>query len=90
MPLPSPELVPIAREMAGNRLLLSFSGRDSLAMWLWLREQGFELIPYWCYTVPHLSYDDEMLDYYERYFGVHYCLPHPRTYACDARRMAAP
>lgn len=81
MPLPSPELVPIVREMAGNRLLLSFSGRDSLAMWLWLRDQGFELIPYWCYTVPGLSYDDEMIDYYERYFGCSILrLPAPETY----------
>jgi hypothetical protein len=81
MPLPSPQLVPIAREMAGNRLLLSFSGRDSLAMWLWLRDRGFELIPYWCYTVPHLSYDDEMIDYYERYFGCSILrLPAPETY----------
>jgi len=81
LPLPSPRLVEIARQVAGNRLLLSFSGRDSLACWLYLRDQGFELIPYFCYTVPGLSYDDEMLDYYERFFGQHIIrLPHPRTY----------
>jgi hypothetical protein len=80
-PLPSEMLVDIARSIAGNRLLLAFSGRDSLAAWLYLRDK-FEIIPYFCYTVPHLSYDDEMLDYYERYFGVHIIrLPHPRTYA---------
>lgn len=81
MPLPSPDLVPLARQIAGERLLLSFSGRDSLALWLYLREQGFELVPYWCYTVPGLSYDEEMLDYYERWFDTHIIrLPHPRTY----------
>ncbi len=80
-PLPSEELIPIVRENAGNRLLLSFSGRDSLAAWLYLREHGFELIPYWCYSVPGLSYDTQMLDYYEREMGVHIIrLPHPRLY----------
>lgn len=81
MPISSSDLVPIARGIAGNRLLLSFSGRDSLALWLYLREQGFELVPYWCYTVPGLSYDEEMLAYYEDWFGQHIIrLPHPRTY----------
>ncbi len=81
MPLPSPELVPIARQIAGDRLLLSFSGRDSLAAWVFCREAGFELIPYWCYTVPGLSYDEQMLEYYERVFDTHIIrLPHPRTY----------
>lgn len=80
LPLPSGELVDIARQIAGDRLLLSFSGRDSLAAWLYLRDK-FEIVPYFCYTVPHLSYDDEMLDYYERYFRTHIIrLPHPRTY----------
>jgi hypothetical protein len=79
-PLPSGELVEIARSIAGNRLLLSFSGRDSLAAWLYLRGE-FEIIPYFCYTVPGLSYDNEMLDYYERHFQTHIIrLPHPRTY----------
>lgn len=81
MPLPSPELVPLARAIAGDTLLLALSGRDSAAMWLYLRELDFRIVPYWCYTVPHLSYDDEMLDYYERYFDTHIIrLPHPRTY----------
>lgn len=81
LPLPSPDLLEIARGIAGNRLLLSFSGRDSLAAWLYLRENGFELIPYFCYTVPGLSYDGQMLDYYESKLGTHIIrLPHPRTY----------
>jgi len=80
LPLPSDALVPIAKAIAGSRILLSFSGKDSLAMWLYLRNK-FEIIPYFCYTIPHLSYDDEMLDYYERFFGTHIIrLPHPRTY----------
>jgi len=78
IPKPSGDLVPVARGIAGNRLLLSFSGRDSLAAWIFLRDAGFEIIPYWLYTVPGLSYDVEMLDYYQRYFGTHIIrLPHP-------------
>jgi len=68
-PLPSAELLEIARQVAGNRLLLSFSGRDSLAAWLYLRENGFELIPYWCYTVPGLSYDEQRRYYNMRVGG---------------------
>ncbi len=79
-PIPSDDLRQYARDIAGNRLLLSFSGRDSLAAWLYLRDH-FELIPYWCYTVPGLSYDEQMLEYYEREFHCHIIrLPHPRTY----------
>lgn len=79
--IPSCDLLAIVREIAGDRLLLSFSGRDSLAVWLYLRDAGFELIPYWCYTVPGLSYDEQMLEYYERVLGTHIVrLPHPRTY----------
>lgn len=78
LPLPSAQLIDVARKIAGNRLLLSFSGRDSLAAWLYLRDAGFELIPYFCYTIPHLSYDDQMLEYYERELGAHIIrLPHP-------------
>jgi hypothetical protein len=80
LPVPSPELRQIARDIAGDRLLLSFSGRDSLAAWLYLRDH-FELVPYWCYTVPGLSYDEQMLEYYERELGCRIIrLPHPRTY----------
>ena len=81
VPLPSAELPEIVRGIAGDRLLLSFSGRDSLSLWIFLRGEGFDIIPYFCYTVPGLSYDNEMLYYYERYFDTHIIrLPHPRTY----------
>lgn len=86
--IPSRELVEVARKITGGKVLLAFSGRDSLACWLRLRGAGFECIPYFCYTVPHLSYDDEMLGYYERFFGTHIIrLPHPRTY--ELLRVAA-
>lgn len=79
--IPSADLVEVARGIAGNQMILSFSGRDSLACWLYALDCGLEVIPYFCYTVPGLSYDDEMLDYYESYFGTHIArYPHPRTY----------
>lgn len=81
-PMPSDLLVDVVHKIAGETLLLSFSGRDSLATWLFLRDAGFQLIPYFCYTVPHLSYDDEALAYYEKFFQTHIIrLPHPNTYS---------
>jgi len=62
-------------------MLLAFSGRDSLCCWLRLRAAGIEIIPYFLYTVPGLSYDDEMLAYYERFFNTPIIrLPHHVTY----------
>jgi hypothetical protein len=77
------DLVPLVKEIiGGNKILLSFSGKDSLAMWLFLREQGFEVIPYTLYTVPHLSFEDEALHYYQVLFGQKiYNLPHPYFYS---------
>lgn len=77
-----------ASSPSGDTILLSFSmGKDSLAMWLYLREH-FEIIPYFLYWVPHLSFVDAALAYYEDWFGQEIIkLPHPlfyqmlRTYA---------
>lgn len=91
MPLPSDQLMSVARSIAGNKILLAFSGRDSLAMWLYLRDAGFEIIPYFCYTVPGLSYDAEMMAYYETQFNTHIIrLPHPRTYELFHARAYLP
>lgn len=82
-PVPSLDLFDVVDRLqeGDRRVILSFSGKDSLAAWLYLREHGFEVIPYWCYSVPGLSFDDEMLDYYESFFGTHiYRFLHPATY----------
>lgn len=80
-PAPSRDLLEVARARTGGRVLMSFSGRDSLAAWCYLRDAGFECIPFFCYSVPHLSYDDQMLEYYERVFDTHIIrLPHPHLY----------
>lgn len=65
-------LYDVARDIGGDTLVLAFSrGKDSLAVWLELRDQ-FKIIPYYCYMVPGgLSYERDSLDYYEQFFGVH-------------------
>lgn len=79
-PIPSIELPKIVLELQGGQkdVLLSFSGKDSLATWIFLREQGFTVHPYWAYLLPDLENDNQMLDYYEKYFKTHIIrLPHP-------------
>lgn len=82
-PVASLDLFDVVTSLQGGdrRALLSFSGKDSLAAWLYLREHDFEVIPYWCYSVPGLSFDDEMIQYYEDYFQTHiYRFLHPASY----------
>lgn len=78
------ELLDSARAYAGDTLLLAFSGgKDSLAMWLWLREVAPELrlVPFYMDMIPGLSLIDDMLSYYEDFFGVHiYRMLHPVFY----------
>lgn len=83
LPVPSAQLFDIVRELqkGDNRVLLSFSGKDSLAAWLYLHENGFEVIPYWCYMVPGLSFDVEMIEYYQDFFKTKiYRFLHPAAY----------
>lgn len=83
-PVPSADLFDVVARLQENdrRVLLSFSGKDSLAAWCYLLEHGFEPIPYWCYIVPGLSYDDEMIAYYENHFHTHiYRFLHPAGYS---------
>ena len=56
--------------MTGGRCLLGFSrGKDSIAAWLYLREFFNEVIPFHCSSIPHLSFVDESLNYYESVFN---------------------
>lgn len=82
-PVPSVELFEVVDRLqeGDRRVMLSFSGKDSLAAWLYLREHEFTVIPYWCYSVPGLSFDVEMLEYYEDFFKTHiYRFLHPASY----------
>jgi len=77
-----------ASSPSGRKILFSFSlGKDSIAMWLYLREH-FDVVPYFLYWVPGLSFVDAALVYFEDYFDQEIIkLPHPlfyqmlRTYA---------
>ncbi len=71
-------LIERVRELSGDTILLSFSrGKDSIAMWLYLRPH-FEIVPYYLDWIPGLSWVDESLAYYEAFFGQHIIrLPHP-------------
>lgn len=55
-----------------DTIMLSFSrGKDSIAAWLVLREHFPRIIPVHMHAVPHLSFVDESLAYYEKFFGTH-------------------
>lgn len=67
-PLAGLDLIKRVKEITGDTILLSFSGgKDSIAMWLYLREH-FEIIPYFLYWVPGLSFVEESMAYYEDFF----------------------
>lgn len=76
------DLIDFVRSERGNTVLLSFStGKDSLASWLYLREHGFEIVPYFLYLVPGLRFQEMALEYYEQFFGQHIIrLPYPGFY----------
>ena len=62
--------------------ILAFStGKDSIAAWLQLRKYFQRIVPYYCYSIPGLSFVEESLRYYEDFFGCHiYRLPHRSFY----------
>lgn len=67
-PLSGMALIDRVRELKGDTILLSFScGKDSLALWLYLREH-FNIIPYHLWWIPDMEYVEVSLDYYEKYF----------------------
>jgi len=81
-PVPSADLPQVVRDLQNgdSRVLLSISGKDSLAAWLFLREHNFSVIPYFCYSVPGLSYDVDWIGYLEDYFDTSiYRFLHPAS-----------
>lgn len=80
-PLSSEALIAKVKELSGDTILMSFSGgKDSIAMWLYLREH-FTIIPYFLYWVPGLSFVEESMDYYEEFFDTEITrMPHPLFY----------
>jgi hypothetical protein len=67
------------RRLNGAKVMLAFSrGKDAIGAWLALRADGFDVIPVHYETCPGLSFVNESLAYYERFFGVSILsLPHP-------------
>lgn len=56
-------------QMASGVCLLGFSrGKDSIAAWIYLKQYFHTIIPFHCASVPHLSFVDASLEYYERIF----------------------
>ena len=80
-PLQGEALVRYVRDLSGDTVLLGFSlGKDSLAMWLFLRDH-FDIKPYYLYYFRNMSFEEEALAYYERVFGCHIArFPHPVLY----------
>jgi len=55
-----------------KKILLAFScGKDSLATWLHLRKfyPDIEIYPYYCYLIKGLSFVEEAIIYYEKFFN---------------------
>lgn len=67
----------------GRPVLLAFScGKDAIASWLALRESGVaDVVPYYLYYLPGLSFIDATLDRMEQEFGRRINrYPHPSLY----------
>jgi len=79
--IPSHELVNQVRSEVDDLILYFSCGKDSIAMWLWLRQFDFRIHPVYLYTVPGLRSDAENLAYYEQLYGQHIMrIPHPLLY----------
>ena len=78
-PIPSENMVKVLQEFGVKDIMLGFSrGKDSIAMWLWLRQFDFNIHPYWLYWCPGLEFEEESLAYYEDWFGQKMIrAPHP-------------
>lgn len=66
----------------GLPVLLSFScGKDSIALWLKLKEVFDYIIPFYMWLVPGLEFVEDSLRYYEQFFGTRILrVPHPSFY----------
>lgn len=77
--LDSEECCQTVRRETGPIALLAFSrGKDAIASWLQLRRHFEEVRPIFFYTVPGLEFEEESIDYFERFFQAKIRrLPHP-------------
>lgn len=81
MPLSGPQTIARVREHQPQTLLAFSRGKDAVAAWIALRPHFDRIIPYYLYTIPGLEFEEESLDYFERFFGERIVrLPHPAIY----------
>jgi hypothetical protein len=75
-------LMESVKSLYGPRALLAFSrGKDATAAWLAMRDHFDDVVPVFFDTIPGISFVEESLDYFERFFGRKiYRLPHPSFY----------
>ena len=72
-------------------VLLSFSGRNSLAAYLELRERYERIIPFHMYFIPRLEFVKENLAHYEGILGQKIVrVPHPATFRMLKNRIYQP
>lgn len=81
-PFSGTDTINLIKNIVGDDpILLSFScGKDSIALWLTLKEH-FNIIPFYLYLVPDLDFVESSLAYYEKFFNTHIVrVPHPSLY----------
>jgi 3'-phosphoadenosine 5'-phosphosulfate sulfotransferase (PAPS reductase)/FAD synthetase len=62
------KLLDQVKHLNGDRAIVSFSGgKDSVATSLYLRRHYEDLVPFFLYIVPGMTFVDETMDYYERH-----------------------
>jgi 3'-phosphoadenosine 5'-phosphosulfate sulfotransferase (PAPS reductase)/FAD synthetase len=67
-PLSGPETILKIRE-SQNKTILAFSrGKDAIAAWISIRDHFDDVIPYYLYLVPGLEFEEQSIDYFERFF----------------------
>lgn len=78
----SEQLCQYVADRCGGVAILAFStGKDSIASWLHMRRFFKRIIPYYLYSIPNLSFVNNNLAYFEKYFGTRIIrLPHPSLY----------
>lgn len=87
--LPSAEAMPLIAKATGGRVICEFSGgKDSVGLYLAMREHFPEIAIVFFYIFPGLRVQEEALDYYERKWGQRIIrVPHPLFF--DYLRRAA-
>lgn len=78
----SEDLNRFVSKKTGGLCLLAFSmGKDSIASYVELKKYFSKIIPVYFYNFPNLSFINEEIEYFEKYFNTKIIqLPHPGLY----------